>query len=383
MLLTKQIANDIVTRSMSIIHHNVNVINNQGVIVASGDSKRVGEIHEAAVEAIRSSKRIAIYNDEEASHYAHVMPGINHPIIIDDKVELVIGVSGNPVVIQRYAELAILTAELLVQQEVQRRNVNWLYRVRDMLFVQYIDGEKEQRQHVLSKLRDSGFVFTLPTIPVIINVEAIEYNPDILGVIIAKLAELDTCDVILLSTRELLLLHPESGFDDQSFLQEVHHILNEQLNKYYIGVGVRANSEDHVRDAVHFARSVIEIGRSVTPDKQVFRFKDMALLCLFNELENSYLFNFFLGICQKLLDHDSGESLIETLETFLSFNGEMGNTATQLGIHRNTLTYRLQIIKKLTGLDPSNFTDMIQLSVSVYGYRKHCPKPQPWLEVLI
>lgn len=37
MLLTEKLANDIVTRAMGIIHHNVNVINSQGVIIASGE----------------------------------------------------------------------------------------------------------------------------------------------------------------------------------------------------------------------------------------------------------------------------------------------------------------------------------------------------------
>ncbi len=64
------------------------------------------------MEVIRCGKRITIYNENEARAYSNVAPGINHPIVVADKVELVIGVSGDPVVIQRYAELAILTAEL-------------------------------------------------------------------------------------------------------------------------------------------------------------------------------------------------------------------------------------------------------------------------------
>nr|WP_314266320.1 sugar diacid recognition domain-containing protein [uncultured Moellerella sp.] len=383
MLLTEKLANDIATRAMGIIHHNVNVINSQGVIIASGEKKRIGEIHEVAVEVIRCGKRIMIYNTQEAERYTNVAPGINHPIIVGDKVELVIGVSGDPVVIQRYAELAILTAELLIQQEVERRNINWQQRLRDMLFAQFIEqGVTKQGKKALLKLRDSGFIFLLPTIPVIINIESIQYRPEILDSIISELSSIDSAEVLLLNSSEILILFPALKYKDESFITKLHFIMDGQLSQYHIGIGVKAETEEHVRDAVHFARSVIDVGRSVSPEKQVFLFREMASLCLFNEIENNYLFNFFYQICQNILAHDSGEILTDTLEQFLLQNGETGSAALQLNIHRNTLSYRLQQIKKLTALDPMKFTDLIQLSVAMYCYRKRHPKQQAWLDAL-
>lgn len=47
--------------------------------------------------------------------------------------------------------------------------------------------------------------------------------------------------------------------------------------------------------------------------------------------------------------HDTG--LLQTLETFLAANGVLQRTAGDLSIHVNTLTYRLQRIQELTGLD--------------------------------
>ncbi len=97
--------------------------------------------------------------------------------MVADNVELVIGVSGDPVIIQRYAELAILTAELLIKQEIERRSINWQHRLRDMLFVQFIESTTPmQGRSALLKLHNSGFSFSLPTIPVIINIEAIQYQ---------------------------------------------------------------------------------------------------------------------------------------------------------------------------------------------------------------
>lgn len=48
MIITTALANEIVARAMAIIHHNVNVIDHHGQIIASGERHRIGEQHEIA-----------------------------------------------------------------------------------------------------------------------------------------------------------------------------------------------------------------------------------------------------------------------------------------------------------------------------------------------
>ena len=45
MIITTALANEIVARAMAIIHHNVNVIDHHGQIIASGERHRIGEQH--------------------------------------------------------------------------------------------------------------------------------------------------------------------------------------------------------------------------------------------------------------------------------------------------------------------------------------------------
>lgn len=89
MIITTALANEIVARAMAIIHHNVNVIDHHGQIIASGERHRIGEQHEVAREVIRTGKRICINNAAEAARFHNVHPGINHPIIYDDRVVMV------------------------------------------------------------------------------------------------------------------------------------------------------------------------------------------------------------------------------------------------------------------------------------------------------
>lgn len=110
---------------------------------------------------------------------------------------------------------------------------------------------------------------------------------------------------------------------------------------------MQTDSAPDIREAIRFARSVIEVGSKVQPQRQIYYFREMAMLCLFRVLEDSYMVNFFINNVRQLLEHDSGEVLLDTLSSFIANNAEPGKTSLLLGIHRNTLTYRLQQIKSI------------------------------------
>lgn len=57
--------------------------------------------------------------------------------------------------------------------------------------------------------------------------------------------------------------------------------------------------------------------------------------------------------------------LVSTLECFLKVSLNISEAASKLFIHRNTLLYRLSKIEKLTGFDPRNFSDAMNLFTMV------------------
>ncbi len=63
------------------------------------------------------------------------------------------------------------------------------------------------------------------------------------------------------------------------------------------------------------------------------------------------------------LDHEP--DLLATLDTFFRENCCPSLTAGQLAIHRNTLSYRLDKVALLTGLDPRHFDDAVQIRLSL------------------
>ena len=62
---------------------------------------------------------------------------------------------------------------------------------------------------------------------------------------------------------------------------------------------------------------------------------------------------------------DQEPELLETLDVFFFENCCLSTTASGLSIHRNTLSYRLEKITSLTGLDPRRFDDAMQIRLAL------------------
>ncbi len=63
------------------------------------------------------------------------------------------------------------------------------------------------------------------------------------------------------------------------------------------------------------------------------------------------------------LDHEP--ELLATLDAFFASDLSPSSTASRLSIHRNTLSYRLDKITSLTGLEPRRFDDAVQIRLAL------------------
>lgn len=63
------------------------------------------------------------------------------------------------------------------------------------------------------------------------------------------------------------------------------------------------------------------------------------------------------------LDHEP--ELLATLDAFFAADLRPSSTASRLSIHRNSLSYRLDKIASLTGLDPRQFDDAVQIRLAL------------------
>jgi purine catabolism regulator len=76
-------------------------------------------------------------------------------------------------------------------------------------------------------------------------------------------------------------------------------------------------------------------------------------------------------------DRKHGSGLIATLETYVSRNFCLNDTASDLFLHPKTVKYRLQKIGELCGVDLRRAEDLMNLQVALRLYRVLAPEAVP------
>ena len=120
--ISKKTAQQIVDSVKDVCGHDVNFIRPDGSILASTNPERVGTYHEIGHRAAQEGQPIEVMEND--SFYG-TQQGVNLPFSHHGTIVAVIGITGVPEDVRKYAYLAQrITALLLREQEYDARNRN-------------------------------------------------------------------------------------------------------------------------------------------------------------------------------------------------------------------------------------------------------------------
>lgn len=112
--ISKSLACQIVNTVSDLCGQNVNFIDCSGIIFASTNEERIGNFHEIGRQAAVSGKVIEV---TETDRFTGTQQGVNLPVYHNHKVIAVIGITGNPDEIRKYAHLAERITRLLIREK--------------------------------------------------------------------------------------------------------------------------------------------------------------------------------------------------------------------------------------------------------------------------
>lgn len=114
--LSAALAQRIVDELTPALQENLNLMDAEGFIIASGDVSRVGTLHPGAREAAAKNEVVSVYADSARSGER---PGVNLPLEYRGKVIGVVGVTGKPAKVRSLAPVLVLTIALLFEREAE------------------------------------------------------------------------------------------------------------------------------------------------------------------------------------------------------------------------------------------------------------------------
>lgn len=337
MKLSKKLAQKIVEEMMQVIPYNVNVMNEKGMIIGSGEKNRIGKIHEGAIEAIQKKQMIEVYEIGKGTK-----PGVNEPILINEEAIGVVGITGEPEKVRPFSKLVRVTTILLIEQERRLKEDQEKEKQMEEFLYEWAYRKKEYDKEFYSLAKDYG-----------IN---LDHNYQAVILIVQNTENFE---------KEIKKIIPESTYflrlDAQRFvlfLEENDHVqielFKDKKEVKKIGIG---HFSKPFSNSLEQAVLAIEIGEKINPSKRAYLYKEWEFLIELSHRDKKKS----TDLIQNLEKTGEKVELIKTLQIYIEENGEMNEIAKKLNIHRNTLNYRLEKIYEITGKHPKKFLDLMEL----------------------
>lgn len=374
-ILDTRLAQEIVTRTMRIIPFNVNVMDANGVILASGNPERIGELHAGALLAL--AKKLTVEIDAAAARKLHgAQPGINLPLSVGGQLCGAVGLSGAPDEVRQFGELVRLTAEMILEQAALANELQNNSRYREAFVLNLIRFEAAQRPELEGWARRLGLDLERMQLAFLLELqpdgaEAGAALHDIQRLQMRLLARREDALTATVGPSEMVLLDSwdpaRKGYETppQRRLDLLAQLVREECElPFTLAMGIALPGLEGAAVSYQSARSASRLGRLRMPQQQVFSYYDLALPVLLSGLDSGWQAHQLRMPIARLAGDKSRAMLRATLDTWFAQDENSAATAASLGIHRNTLDYRLRRIGELTGLDLAHSEDKLLLYVS-------------------
>ena len=186
--------------------------------------------------------------------------------------------------------------------------------------------------------------------------------------------------VISVSEQDIVLVKEVKPGIDVKEIEKMASNLADTLNteffaKIAIGIGTTVENIKDLARSYKEAQIALEVGKVFDTEKSIISYENLGIGRLIYQLPTT-LCEMFL---QEVFKNGSLDSLdretLMTIQCFFENNLNVSETSRKLFVHRNTLVYRLEKIRKLTGLDLREFDHAITFKVALMVKKYLTAKP--------
>lgn len=370
MNVSQPVAQSIVEEMKKIINQDINYFDINGVIVASTDPLRIGKFHGGAKKVIERNSDLVISYDEQ---YEGARKGINVPVYFENEIVGVIGITGEKEEVEKYGKIIQRMTEILIREAYLSEQEN-IDRESKRQFIEEILFRSHSDEKILMM---RGDILNIKT-----NIPRI--------VIVSKLIDNDDREALLepsINEKVLNIFKSHINYDNQNLIvqsgtniimilkiisknnidriidlirKEVTNLLNVNI---FFGIGDISNNSIQIKRSYREAKKALDVAVAFQ-NKQILYYKELDLGLLINEIPketiNTYIMKIFGNLSKEEIEEYSS-----VLDAFIKNNGSINKTSEELFIHKNTLQYRLNKLKTITGYDPREISDMVVLYMAL------------------
>ena len=351
--LLPELAAKIIDEIRSIINEELIVTNENAIIIASTDNKRVGDFHEGSKIAMKTERKYYITN-EKSKMLRGVKPGINLPVYFEGSILGVIGITGIPDKVEPYADIIRKMTELLIKETYHIEQKEWEIRglesyLQEWIYTNRVDEKFIKRGQLL------GIPLGTPyhCIYVRVNVEPFiekvkRRRAFIIDLFKRKFSNNDY--IIRWGDGYFILVENKAEGNSTDILKRKLKEWKKYIEGNYhlkLAMGIsKTIAGYYINKAYEEADKASKVAQK---SSEIIFYEDLLLEMILEEINGDTRQEFINRVLNGI---DNDKELLSTLKVYLQHNQAIKDTSAYMHIHINTLHYRLRQIKEITGIDP-------------------------------
>jgi len=176
--------------------------------------------------------------------------------------------------------------------------------------------------------------------------------------------------VFNISENEIVLIkETKPNIDSKDLEKLARSIVDTLSSEFYtratVGIGTGVVGIKDLARSFKEAQVALEVGKVFDTDESIVSYDNLGIARLIYQLPTTLCETFLKEVFKQgsidSLDHET----LFTIHRFFENNLNVSETSRKLFVHRNTLVYRLEKIKKLTGLDLREFDHAIVFKIAL------------------
>ena len=176
--------------------------------------------------------------------------------------------------------------------------------------------------------------------------------------------------VISVGEHDIVLVKDvKPGTDTKEIEKIATNIADTLSTEFYTKVAIGISTiVDNIKDlarAYKEAQVALDVGKVFETEKNIISYENLGIGRLIYQLPTTLCEMFLQEVFKKGSLESLDRETLMTIQSFFENNLNVSETSRKLFVHRNTLVYRLEKIRKLTGLDLREFEHAITFKVAL------------------
>ena len=373
MNISRQNAMQIVTDISNIINQNVNMMDERGMIIASTDADRIGTFHEAALRIINENLDSLIIHEER--EYKGSRKGLNLPILFDNTIVGVIGVTGDYKDVAKYGQIIKKMTEILILENYSQEQKKIDDRIKTRFLDEWVfeDTPGGYGREFIDRGNRFGIDVTIPRRVLVAEISDISKyrdNPegqrliDRINRTARIIVERGSQNVFTKTPSQMICLLTDRDDNDMRVVAE--EILEQAKKQFNVDVRVGIDKKStRPYQAYQRAKKALSAGRYAA--RPIYFYDDITVEIFMDEISDASRKEFLMRIFRGFGDEEIAY-WINFLRVYFANDGSLEKTSSQMFIHKNTVQQKLSKLAERTGHDPRKMMDTALFVLAIQFY---------------